>query len=193
MAGGLDGVRPLGMAMTACQREVRDSGKVPVAIQHDGLDIFDMMVETRPAMLHGGQTALGRQRARGRLVCISHWETLAQRALYRAPELARLCDVSVRQLQRHIKATFDCGLCSWLGELRVKQARERLQAGWRVDEVAYSLGYKQVSHFSRVFRRRYGCAPSTVQRSEPSMRRFQPTWPRPEPSVTAVGGQSNGS
>lgn len=99
----------------------------------------------------------------GRLARIVHWEPLAQRALYRASELARLCDVSLRHLQRHFRRTFNSALTSWLNDLRLRQARERLQAGWRVNDVAYSLGYKQVSHFSRVFRQHYGLTPSAVQ------------------------------
>lgn len=38
-------------------------------------------------------------------------------------------------------------------------AYERLQTGKSVKEVAFELGYKQHSHFSRDFKARYGVSP----------------------------------
>jgi len=84
---------------------------------------------------------------RSRLQQIGDWESLANQSCYSGPALAGLCGVSLRHLQRHIHSTYDQTLGGWLTGLRLEHGYQRLQQGCSVKETAFSLGYKQVSHF----------------------------------------------
>jgi AraC-like DNA-binding protein len=46
--------------------------------------------------------------------------------------------------------------------VRLNEAAHRVRAGHSVKNVAFDLGYKQLSHFSRDFKRAYGAPPSRV-------------------------------
>jgi AraC-like DNA-binding protein len=93
------------------------------------------------------------------------WEVLAIRAKYSPRRLAALCHVSQRTIQRHFKSNYNVTVCEWLNILRLDRAYKRLLAGDRIKEVAFELGFKQLSHFSRVFKARFGYPPRTLQPS----------------------------
>ena len=88
------------------------------------------------------------------------WEKLAAEAGYRPCELAKLCNLSLRTLQRHFRARYGMTLGDWLRELRIKTAYARVTSGEPVKEIAFDLSFKQLSHFSRVFKQAYGVPPS---------------------------------
>jgi AraC-like DNA-binding protein len=105
------------------------------------------------------------------------WEQLSQDAGYQPAKLAQLCGVSLRTLQRHFRSAYGATVSEWLRELRLREAYRRLQQGTRVKEVAFDLHFKQLSHFSREFKRAYGVAPSVFSSN------YQEQWwqalPRP--------------
>jgi AraC-like DNA-binding protein len=81
------------------------------------------------------------------------WRALAKAARYNSKEVAKLCDLSPRQLQRKFRLQFHCSPHVWLNHQRMLAARELLLTGAPVKKVAFELGFKQVSHFYRHFRR----------------------------------------
>ena len=85
---------------------------------------------------------------------IAGWGDLVNRAGYSAHDLAALCQVSLRTLERHFKRNFKVTVTQWINTYRLEEARERLIRGERPKEIAFSLGYKQLSHFSRPVCRR---------------------------------------
>jgi AraC family transcriptional regulator len=89
-----------------------------------------------------------------------NWEKLAQAAHYNAQELAKLCDISTRQLQRHFRFRFRCSPQSWLNHRRLLVAEGLLLSGDSVKKVAFDLGFKQPSHFCRQFKSRKNMTPS---------------------------------
>lgn len=91
------------------------------------------------------------------------WESLAEKANYQPLRLAKLCQVSLRTIQRHIRREYNITLAAWLNAARLDEARDRLASGERVKQVAFDLGYKQLSHFSRVFKERFGVSPRFLQ------------------------------
>jgi transcriptional regulator GlxA family with amidase domain len=95
-----------------------------------------------------------------RLGFVQEWEVLANKASFRARELADLCQTSLRTLERHFQKNYSVTVSEWLRELRLKQAYAVLQTGKSVKEVAFEHGYKQVSHFSREFKSHFGISPS---------------------------------
>lgn len=50
--------------------------------------------------------------------------------------------------------------------IRLKKARELLEAGGSIQEVAAEVGYDDAYHFSKLFKKYYGVAPSIVKKTE---------------------------
>jgi len=88
------------------------------------------------------------------------WDKLAQAAHYNAQELAKLCGISPRQLQRHFRFRFHCSPQNWLNLRRLSVAEGLLLSGDSVKKVALDLGFKQPSHFCRQFKSCKNMTPS---------------------------------
>lgn len=96
----------------------------------------------------------------------NRWEELAVAANYKPASIASLTQVSLRTLQRHFRREYNITISEWLRAIRLREAYSRLHSGQSVKEVAYGLGYKQLSHFSREFKKMYGVAPSCLSGTE---------------------------
>ena len=94
---------------------------------------------------------------------LPNWEDLATTCNYRLGELANLCHVSLRTLQRHFRKHYDTTLSDWMRQLRLDRARAMLAEADSVKFVAFELGYKQPSHFTRDFKQRFGVPPSALR------------------------------
>jgi AraC-like DNA-binding protein len=95
-----------------------------------------------------------------RLERIDDWIALASQAGFDIRELAFRCHVSVRQIERYFKRSFQVSPELWLKHVRLQQAQLLLIQGRSVKEVAHSLAFRQVSHFCREFKRFTGSTPS---------------------------------
>jgi iron complex transport system substrate-binding protein len=96
-----------------------------------------------------------------RLRRITDWSRRAMLARYRVKELASLCGVSPRHLQRFIRQTEGCCPQQWLNRLKLEFAAGAiLKDQTPVKEVAAEFGYSDTAHFSRAFRRYHGVPPS---------------------------------
>lgn len=83
------------------------------------------------------------------------------------PTIAQALRVSVRYL--HLLFQDEGKSPSrWILERRLEQASRLLadprQAGWSVTEIAFSTGFKDASHFTRVFKNHYGLGPREYRR-----------------------------
>lgn len=101
----------------------------------------------------------------------AHPETLrlrlvawAREAGYKPSQLAALCGVSVRQLERDCRRLFGCGPRQWLKQQRLARAREALLAKRHVGRAARALGYSHATNFSRDFTRAFGQTPGQFLR-----------------------------
>jgi AraC-like DNA-binding protein len=88
------------------------------------------------------------------------WQGLAGDAQYNARNLAKLCGISNRQLQRRFQREFGRTPQEWLDEQRIKAAGQLLLLGEPLKKVAFDLGYKQTSHFCRKFKSKFKLTPS---------------------------------
>jgi AraC-like DNA-binding protein len=86
----------------------------------------------------------------------SEWLEFAEASGFRAANLAAEIGVSQRQLERYVKRQFGRSPQRWLTELRMSKALLLIECMDSVKEVAYSLGFKQVSHFCREFKKFHG-------------------------------------
>lgn len=85
-----------------------------------------------------------------------------------APELAARVGLSARQLERRFKAEVGVTPVRYYLWLRINLAHRLLQqTDLSVAEVAASSGFGSLEHFSRVYRRYFGCAPSADRLQSP--------------------------
>lgn len=75
-------------------------------------------------------------------------------------ELAYLSGRSLSSFKRDFQSIYNTTPAKWIREKRLSKARQMLQASqMTVAEVAYSLGFENPTHFSRIFKQRYGASP----------------------------------
>jgi len=89
------------------------------------------------------------------------WQKIAGASGYNAGLLSREMGVSRRQLQRYTQKLFGLSPQDWLNEQRLLIAADLLKRHRCVKTVAFHLGFKQVSHFSREFKYHYGVCPAS--------------------------------
>jgi len=80
--------------------------------------------------------------------------------------LARLACMSRSRLYTQFKQKLGCTPCEFQRQLRMQKALEQLQAGDRVSQVCFGLGFSEISHFSRCFRQFFGVSPSHYRASK---------------------------
>jgi transcriptional regulator GlxA family with amidase domain len=90
---------------------------------------------------------------------IQNWECIAREATFRPSVMAKLCHISLRQLERHFAHEFRTTPGHWTREVRCRCARELLVQGWSSKAVALEFGFSDSAHFCREFRRIYGTSP----------------------------------
>jgi AraC-like DNA-binding protein len=92
---------------------------------------------------------------------VQDWPSLARQAKWSVAELAKICKVSIRTLERHFEKNMGSLPKTWLREQRQKLAIELLREGASVKETASHLGYRHPQHFSREFKWHSGYCPTT--------------------------------
>lgn len=82
-----------------------------------------------------------------------------------AESLAEIAGVSLRTLQRIFRERFDTTPMSWLMEARLLEAARVIRAADDpVTKIAYRVGFKDPSHFTRRFKARFGVSPNEYRR-----------------------------
>src|SRR5438552_236421 len=96
-----------------------------------------------------------------RLLRITNWERLAIQAQFDPANLAGLCFVSLRQLERHFLREFHKTPRAWLRELQCKMARELIAQGYSNKAAAAELKFTSTTQFCRQFKKIFGVSPQT--------------------------------
>lgn len=73
--------------------------------------------------------------------------------------LAREVGLSEKRLQQLMRESVGRSVHGYLSDLRLARASEFLQAGMSVTQVAGEVGISSLSHFSKIFKARYGVSP----------------------------------
>ena len=94
-----------------------------------------------------------------RLARIQDWESLARKADFNAGKLAKLCQVSPRQLERFFAKKVHQTPGQWLRRLQCWMATELVARGYTTKEVAVELKFSNASHFCREFKKNFGASP----------------------------------
>jgi AraC-like DNA-binding protein len=100
-----------------------------------------------------------------RLDAIRDWEDRVKKAGYHASVLASQVPIGEHQLRRQIKRLTGLPTQHWIDRLRVRDACRLLLAGEPAKDIAFQLGFKQVSHFCVFFKREKGVSPSAWRSS----------------------------
>ena len=83
--------------------------------------------------------------------------------------LAAKCGMGKRQLQRKLKALTGASPMQCIRRMRLQRAKQLLeQKTGTVSEIAFQVGYGDVTAFSKAFRNEFGQAPSTVASNKKS-------------------------
>lgn len=88
------------------------------------------------------------------------WLKMARSANYNAAQLAKLCNITTRQLERQSQSTLGCTPQQWLDEQRMLHAQALLREAGTIKNVAFQVGFKQPSHFCRQFKQYCGITPT---------------------------------
>jgi AraC-like DNA-binding protein len=94
------------------------------------------------------------------------WQQKARKAAYNLNALADLLHICPRQLQRYTRKLFNSSPQRWLNEQRLTDATDMLASDEMVKTVAFKLGFKTVSHFSHLFKSRYGISPAKFKQQK---------------------------
>jgi AraC-like DNA-binding protein len=103
---------------------------------------------------------------RRKIIEEKEWLKLAQQAEWSVNKLAQLCNVSVRGIELRFHKQMGRTPKKWLAEQRQIQAAILMRAGPLVKEVSSQLAYKQPNHFSREFKKQWGCCPTEIGTNE---------------------------
>lgn len=91
---------------------------------------------------------------------------LASESGYQPAKMARLCRLSLRQLERIFKVESGCTPREWLRMQRLNNALLLLRTAQSVKQVGYSLAYPQIPQFCREFKNRFGITPNQFRQSQ---------------------------
>jgi AraC-like DNA-binding protein len=91
-------------------------------------------------------------------------------------ELASLANLSPKYLCRAFRKAFGATPLAYRQELRLREAQRLLSTSdLRIGEIAANIGFQSVYHFSRLFRKRTGCTPTTYALRRPARHFASPT------------------
>lgn len=80
-------------------------------------------------------------------------------------EFARATGRSLSTFKRDFKKMSDLSPERWLTDRRLRASYDLLARGLRVSDVCFDVGFKNVSHFSAIFKKKFGCTPGDVRKS----------------------------
>lgn len=81
-------------------------------------------------------------------------------------DLAARLGFSSRKLQRGIRIVYGYSAHEFITNVRMELARELMETtDMNVSEICYNIGYSSRSHFSKMFRARFGVVPSSYRKS----------------------------
>lgn len=85
----------------------------------------------------------------------------------RLEDFARLCARSLSAFKRDFSKLYNTTPGKWLIEKRLEHALNLLtNTDKSVSEAAFDSGFENASHFSRVFRQRFGGSPMSIRRQQ---------------------------
>lgn len=80
-------------------------------------------------------------------------------------EFARICGRSLTIFKRDFKEIYGCSPGRWLTQKRLEHARTLLEnTNLPINDLLFDCGFENPSHFTRVFKEKYGTTPTSYKR-----------------------------
>lgn len=79
-------------------------------------------------------------------------------------EFARASGRSLSTFKRDFKRMSELSPERWLTDRRLRASWELLRRGNRVTDTCFDVGFKNVSHFSAIFKKKFGKTPGEVRK-----------------------------
>jgi len=95
------------------------------------------------------------------------WEVMEANYMFnlRVAEFARIAQRSVASFKREFREYYHTTPGRWLTRKRLEHAKLLLEtSGKNISEIAYDSGFENISHFSRIFKEKYGSSPLQYRR-----------------------------
>lgn len=95
------------------------------------------------------------------------WEIMEANYMYdlNIQDFANIANRSLSAFKRDFKKHYKTSPGKWLTDRRLKRAESILQSGNKsISEVAFDCGFKNSSHFSRIFKEKFDIPPSDFQK-----------------------------
>lgn len=80
-------------------------------------------------------------------------------------EFARASGRSLSTFKRDFKKMSELSPERWLTDRRLRASYDLLARGLRVSDVCFDVGFKNVSHFSAIFKKKFGQTPGEVRKA----------------------------
>lgn len=96
-------------------------------------------------------------------------ELLKNEELERFPSisnLARIAHMSSTKLKQRFKQVYGLRLYEFYNKRRLSKAKEMMLKGISAKEAGFSIGFTDVSNFTKAFKREYGCTPKNILERE---------------------------
>ena len=85
-------------------------------------------------------------------------------------EFARVSGRSLSTFKRDFKKMSELSPERWLTDRRLRAALDLLKRGRRVSDACFDVGFKNVSHLSAIFKKKFGITPGEVRKGvEPTI------------------------
>jgi AraC-like DNA-binding protein len=74
--------------------------------------------------------------------------------------------INRNKLTALLKAEIGLGFKTYLNEIRLKEAARHIaESDLQITEIAYKVGYNNISHFNRLFKQRFACSPGEYRKN----------------------------
>ena len=83
---------------------------------------------------------------------------------YSMSDFARASGRSLSTFKRDFKRISELSPERWLTARRLRAAYDLLKRGRRVSDTCFDVGFKNVSHFSAIFKKKFGLTPGEVRK-----------------------------
>ena len=102
----------------------------------------------------------------GRLLRREQWDTLAKEANFKPAELAAVCSVSLRHLERFFHQHLCTTPRAWLRERQCFLAKQLILQGYSNKAVIAELKFASETHLCREFKKRFRVSPQSFKPGE---------------------------
>lgn len=122
------------------------------------------MLETQNQNIPADQQATTPTRSQTKKINLADFMEKNYRCDMSMSEFARASGRSLSTFKRDFKQMSTLSPERWLTDRRLRAAYELLKRGRRVSDACFDVGFKNVSHFSAIFKKKFGHTPGQARK-----------------------------